>query len=261
LEARLLAGFARGGGPERALADRDEILTDDQAEVLSMALKQRCARAPMAHILGRREFWSLNFTVTPATLTPRPDSETIVETALDHVPREPATVLDLGTGTGCLLLALLSEWPDAQGVGVDASEEALDVAVQNADALGMAARARMVRADWQDADWTVELGGPFDVVVSNPPYIPAEDIAGLDPDVRVFEPMGALDGGADGLDAYRRITAALPDLLRAGGLMVFEVGIGQDADVAALLTEVGFTVLERRADLGGVARAVAGRKP
>lgn len=262
-EARMLLGFVLGGGPERVLIARDERLTADQAGILADALAQRCRRVPMAQIVGVREFWSLTFKVTPATLTPRPDTETLVEAVVDcFAPPHslpPKRVLDLGTGTGCILMALLSVWPDADGVGVDASSAALDVAWENAQTLGLGARTNLVRADWTGPDWTRELGAPFDVVVSNPPYIPALDIEGLEPDVRDFEPRQALDGGADGLDAYRAFVSALPVILAPGGLVGFEIGIGQADDVSALLQGAGYEVLERRADLGGVTRAILAR--
>jgi len=264
LEARLLLGFVLGGGPERVLVDRDEHLTDQQATVLHEVVQKRRQHIPISQILGVREFWSLPFKVTPATLTPRPDTETLVEAVLEHMDRGGVRILDLGTGTGCILLALLSEWPGALGVGVDASEEALAVAGDNAASLGLEKSARFVKADWR-TDWTGErwmepLGAPFDLVVSNPPYIPAADIEDLEPDVRVHEPRLALDGGPDGLDAYRIIIAKLDRLLTPGGLVGFEVGIGQSGDIAALMSQYGLEVLEERNDLGGVARAVIARK-
>lgn len=260
LEARLLLGFILGGGPERVLADRDNLLTDEQVDALGTVVQKRRARMPMAHILGVREFWSLNFKVTGATLVPRPDSETLIEAALDHVRKPPRSILDLGTGSGCLLLALLSEWPGAFGTGVDASQEALAVARENAQALGLADRADFVQGDWGLSKWMDDLNGPFDVVISNPPYIPTADIEDLDQEVRGFDPMAALDGGASGLEAYEVLSAALPTLLAPEGSAVFEVGIGQDRDVAGLLSAQGLDVLDVRADLGGVPRAVVARK-
>jgi len=264
MEARLLVGFVLGGGPERVLADRDESLTSDQASALKTALTQRCQRVPMAQIIGVREFWSLPFKVTSATLTPRPDTETLVEGLLHHVSESPARILDLGTGTGCVLLALLTEWPDATGVGVDASADALAVAHENGEVLGLSSRARFVQADWNQELWahvlTGSWGGPFDVVVSNPPYIPALDIEALEADVRTHEPRRALDGGDDGLDAYRAIISQLNALMAVDGVVGFEVGIDQADAVAAMILEAGFELLEKRADLGGVVRTVIGRK-
>ena len=260
MEARLLVGFVLGGGPERVLADRDERLTAEQASALRAALTQRCQRVPMAQIIGVREFWSLPFKVTSATLTPRPDTETLVEGLLHHVSEPPARILDLGTGTGCILLALLNEWPDAKGVGVDASADALAVASENGEILGLSSRVRFVQADWNQEQWTHVLGGPFDVVVSNPPYIPALDIEALEDDVRTHEPRRALDGGDDGLEAYHAIISQLNALMAVDGVVGFEVGIDQADDVAAMILEAGIKLLEKRADLGGVVRTVIGRK-
>lgn len=259
-EARVLLGFVLGGGPERVLADRDEQLTSVQAQALAEALAQRCRRVPMAQIVGVREFWSLAFKVTSDTLTPRPDTETLVEAVVDLCFQTPKRILDLGTGTGCIVLALLSEWPSAVGIGVDASSETLKVAEENSRTLGLAERVAFVSADWTGPDWTRALGAPFDLVVSNPPYIPAFDIEALEPDVRDFEPRAALDGGEDGLEAYRAIVAELPTLLAPGGLVGFEIGIGQADDVAALLKGAGLDVVDQRADLGGITRVVLARK-
>lgn len=259
-DARLLLGHVLGGGAERVLAEKGRALTAAEDGQFNTLLERRLAREPMSHIRGYREFWSLNFKVTNATLTPRPDTETLIEGLLDHAPRSVSSVLDLGTGSGCIVLALLSEWTGASGVGVDASPGALSVASENAQFLNMAERARFVQADWTADAWSTDLGGPFDVVVSNPPYIPADDIGGLDSDVRDFEPMTALDGGVDGLDAYRTIVSSVHDLITEGGMLAFEVGIGQSQDVADLMVNAGFTVLEIRTDLGGIERAVIGRK-
>lgn len=259
-EARLLLGFVLGGGPERVLADRDAVLSETQSSALAGVLAQRCQRVPMAQILGLREFWSLELKVTAATLTPRPDTETLVEAVLDHVAGGPKTILDLGTGTGCILMALLSEWPGAVGLGVDVSADALAVARHNAVRLGLAERLDLVVGDWTVEGWSKSLGGPFSVVVSNPPYIASAEIDGLDADVRCHEPLSALDGGGDGLHAYRTIIQGLNDLLAVGGVAGFEVGIGQALAVEALARSVGLTVLETRCDLGGISRAVVVQK-
>ena len=260
LEARILLGYVLGGGPERVLADRDETLSQDQAARVVDVLNRRCRHTPMAHITGLREFWSLPFKVTPVTLIPRPDSETLVEAALDHVVNSPANVLDLGTGSGCLVLALLSEWRRAHGTAVDASAPALAVAMENAKALGLADRITPVQADWTEDGWMDALNGPFDVIVSNPPYIPSSDIENLHEDVRAHDPWSALDGGASGLDAYRVLAPCTMELLKPGGVTIFEVGIGQAEDVSRLLSGAGLVVLETRADLGGVVRVVIARK-
>jgi release factor glutamine methyltransferase len=212
----------------------------------------------MAYILGEREFWGLPFKVSPAVLVPRPDSETVIEAVLGLVPdRDRAwRILDLGVGSGCLLLTLLREYPQASGVGLDASKEALAVAQQNAEALGVSDRARLVPGDWRQAGWTEGLDRPFDLVVSNPPYIGSAAIDGLMPEVGRFEPRLALDGGQDGLDAYRLIAAAGPKLVTAGGHLVVEVGEGQAVDVKGLFVAAGLAPLAPWKDLGGIERVV-----
>ena len=204
-------------------------------------------------ILGRQEFWSLDFEASPATLIPRADSETLIDAALEAMPDRSRvrTILDLGTGTGCLLLAALTEYPGAWGLGVDRSAEAAALASRNAAALGLAARAAFLCGNWGDA-----LVGRFDLVLSNPPYIPTGEIAGLMPEVARHEPGSALDGGVDGLDAYRRIVAALPGLVAPGGVAILELGIGQ-ADAVAAMAEWPAAFY---ADLGGIRRAIVLRR-
>ena len=243
-EARLLVAAAEGITAARLLL-RDTV---DEARYEPLVAR-RAARAPLAYILGRKEFWGLEFAVSPATLIPRPDTETLVEAVL-ALGIAPARVLDLGTGTGCLLLAVLSECPAAFGVGVDISPAAAALACANARSLGLADRAAFCAGNWAAA-----LEGAFDLVLSNPPYIPGGDIAGLMPDVAAFEPARALDGGADGLEAYRLIIAALPRLLTPTGAAVLELGAGQAPDVAALAAQAGFAATTR-ADLAGVPRAI-----
>lgn len=259
IDARLLLGFVLGGGAEQVLAQSGRDLTQAESQHLEDLVRRRAKREPISHILGTREFWSLPFKVTAATLTPRPDTETVIDAALDAVTQPPRRVLDLGTGSGCILLALLSEWKDAQGLGMDASQEALDVAKENAATLGLNERAQFVLGDWTAPHWVRDLGAPFDVVVSNPPYILDGDVAKLDVDVRDFEPTGALVGGPDGLDAYRAIVDSLPEILAPLGLVIFEVGINQAEDVSNILINKGFSVVERRRDLSGIERAVVAR--
>lgn len=214
---------------------------------------RRARREPMAHILGRREFWSLSFKVTADTLDPRPDSETLVQAVLDQTPDRaaPLRLVDFGTGSGCLLLALLHELKNATGVGIDASAPALAVAQENAQILGLASRATFRRGDWDGG-----VDAAFDIVLSNPPYIPAAEIAALQPEVASFEPRLALDGGADGLDAYRRLAPAAARLLRPGGFAAFEVGLGQADSVAAIGHAAGLRQIATAADLAGVPRCV-----
>ncbi len=243
-EARLILAASQGVDAAGLLLLREV----DEARYAPL-VRRRAAREPLAYILGRKEFWGLEFKVSPATLIPRPDTETLVEAVVARGVA-PARVLDLGTGTGCLLLAVLSEFPAAFGVGVDISPAAAALAAGNAKALGLAGRAAFCVSDWDAA-----LSGGFDLVLSNPPYIPGADIPGLMPEVARFEPASALDGGADGLDAYRRIIAALPRLLAAGGAAVLELGVGEAPPVSALAEQAGFGVATR-ADLGGVPRAI-----
>ena len=254
LEARLLLCHAAGLAPEALLRDLDQPV--DPAgfdDVFDACLDRRAGREPLALILGRQEFWSLCFAVSPATLVPRADSEAVVEAALAARPdpAAPLRVLDLGTGTGCLLLAVLHERPAAWGVGVDLSPDAARLAARNAGALGLAHRAAFACADWD-----APLRGTFDLVLSNPPYVRTEDIAGLMPEVARHEPARALDGGADGLTAYRRILARLPTLLAPDGAAVLELGESQAAAVGALAAAAGLPRQAVRPDLAGVGRAL-----
>lgn len=255
LDARLLLAEALGSSAEHVIAWPERPLDGAARARLATLLERRIAREPMAQILGRREFWSLDFAVTADVLTPRPDSETLIAAALDHIDRtRPVRVLDLGVGSGCLLLTLLRELPQAIGVGVDCSPAALAVARRNAEALGLAARASLVRGDWLGG-----IAGPFDVVVSNPPYIPRGDLSGLPPEVR-REPRAALDGGADGLDFYRALAAGLPAVLAPDGFAVMEIGAGQSENVITILRDAGLEPWHQRADLSGAIRCVMARR-
>ncbi|WP_291296419.1 peptide chain release factor N(5)-glutamine methyltransferase [Elioraea sp.] len=253
IEARLLLGHVLGRKPLALPMEGHRVVAEEQAAQFRALVSRRVAREPSAYLIGTRGFWTLDLAVTHDVLIPRPDTETIVAAALDAVPDRPAVgrVLDLGTGSGAILLALLAECPAAYGIGLDRSAGALAVARANAAAAGLAARAGFVRGDWAGA-----IAGQFDLVVSNPPYIETATIASLEPEVAVHEPRAALDGGADGLDAYRAIVPALSRLLRARGAAVLELGFGQAAAVADLALRAGLGVTEIRQDLGGVDRAV-----
>lgn len=257
-EARLLLSRAAGLTIEQLIARGPDAAPAAVATLLRELTARRVRREPMAYILGEREFWGLPFTVSPAVLIPRPDSETVIETVLDLLPdrSRKLRILDLGLGSGCLLLTLLREYPQATGVGIDASEAALAVARANAETLGVASRARLLAADWRQEGWMSSLEGPFDLLVSNPPYIESAAVEGLMPEVSAHEPRLALDGGADGLAAYRIIAAAAPRLVAAGGWAVAEGGEGQAADIAALFAAAGFSPRSPRQDLGGVDRVV-----
>ncbi len=248
-EARLLLAHALG-------CEVDSLIGRDvraPAEFPAL-LARRAAHEPMALILGRREFWSLSFAVSPATLIPRPESETLVESALARFPERARVrrILDLGTGTGCLLLALLSEFPEAFGVGIDRVAAAAALAACNARALGLASRTAFLAGDWAAA-----VASRFDLVVSNPPYVERAVIPRLMPEVARFEPASALDGGADGLDAYRKIFPDLAPLLAPGGIAILEIGAGAASAVLRLACQTGLDVRELRADLSGIPRAVA----
>lgn len=259
LDARLLVGDATGLTAEAMIAAPESVIEDPGVVArVERLTKRRLTREPMSQILGRREFWSLSFKVTPDVLTPRPDSETLVETVLSIVPDRSARLrlLDLGVGSGCLLLSLLHSLPNARGLGVDRSERALTVARANAAALGLADRAEM-----RAGDWGADLPDQYDIVVSNPPYIPSDDIEGLEPEVSEHEPWLALDGGRDGLDAYRTLAGELPFLVREGGWAALEVGQGQASDVARLMRAAGFRIERVAPDLAGIERVILARRP
>lgn len=257
-EARLLLAHAAGVTIEWLVAHGDEAPPPSVVEALRALTARRIRREPMAYVTGEREFWGLPFKVSPAVLVPRPDSETLIEAALALMPgrTEPWRIVDLGVGSGCLLLTLLREFPNARGVGLDASAEALSVAQYNADALGVAARTHLVRGDWRLQGWAGQLGGPFDLLVSNPPYIETEAIDGLMPEVARFEPRLALDGGGDGLAAYRIIADQAAGLVVHGGRVLIEAGEGQVTDISKLLSAAGFAVGGPWKDLGGIDRIV-----
>jgi release factor glutamine methyltransferase len=253
LEARRLLAHVLNTSEEALLRDPRAPVPAEKAAHFAALLARRVAHEPFAYLTGRVGFWTLDVEVSPATLIPRADSESLVEAALEACTdkRAPLSVLDLGTGTGALLLAVLSELPAASGVGVDLKPEAAALAARNAARLGLAGRARFLAGDWAAA-----LAGRFDLVLCNPPYIESGAIAGLMPEVARHEPASALDGGADGLDAYRRIIADLPRLLAPRGVAVLELGQGQQAAVEALAKAAGLTPEACRADLGGVPRAL-----
>jgi release factor glutamine methyltransferase len=253
LDARVLTCAALGVGPTDLLTARERPV-GPAADLLADYASRRLAREPVARILGEREFWGLPFALSPDTLVPRPDTETVVETAraLVRDRAAPLRVLDLGTGSGCLLVALLYECRSAFGVGTDRSPAALATARANATRNGVGPRAAFLAGNWGEA-----LSGPFDLVVSNPPYIASEVIASLDADVREHDPMLALDGGPDGLDAYRAILADARRLLAPGGHLIVEIGYDQAEALRVLAKAKGLAVVREASDLAGHPRCVA----
>ena len=231
----------------------EKSLTRKQEAALAELAVRRAAREPLSRILGMREFWSLEFRLSPDTLDPRPDSETLVEALLGAVPDRAAALrlLDLGTGTGCLLLALLSELPNAWGLGIDLAPGAAAMAADNAERLGLAVRACFAVGDWTDA-----IGGRFDLIAVNPPYIPDAAIAGLEPEVAQWDPRLALGGGPDGLAAIRLLVRVLPKILADQGIAAMEVGAGQAASAAGLAAAAGLEIIAFKNDLGGVWRCL-----
>jgi release factor glutamine methyltransferase len=259
LDARILIGHALGlDHAALAVASARHLGTAEESAIAALA-QRRLAREPVARILGVKEFWSLKLAVSAATLVPRPETETVVEAALAAVAarRSRARALriaDLGTGSGAILLALLTELPEAFGVGTDLDPAALALARGNARRIGL------TRAAYVACDMAAALRGPFDLIVCNPPYIASGDIATLPPEVRLFDPRGALDGGPDGLDCYRAIAAAAPALLAPDGALVVELGAGQAEPVAALFAAAGLAPAPPRADLNDAPRALVTRK-
>ena len=244
---------------EQLIARGNELAPTAVGVSLRELAARRIQREPMAYILGEREFWGLPFKVSPAVLVPRPDSETVIEAALALLAdrNRPWRIADLGLGSGCLLLTLLHEFRNARGVGLELSEAALAVAQTNASALGLGARAELLQGDWREPGWRDRLGEPFDLLVSNPPYIEAGAIAGLMPEVSRFEPKLALDGGPDGLAAYRAIAAEAPRLIAPGGRLLLEVGEGQAAEIHKIFQSTGFVAEAPWKDLGGIDRVVS----
>ena len=252
IDARLLVRMASGIDPALPGSAAEAPLGGDETTRLGDLVARRSAHEPMARIAGLREFRGLDFLLNEACLVPRPDTETLVDVALDLLPAErPARILDLGTGPGTLVLAILSERPGDHGVGIDAAERAIEAARANARALGLASRSV-----FHVGDWATGLAGPFDLVVSNPPYIPSPVCDTLAPEVRDHDPRLALDGGGDGLDAYRTILEQAGPLLAEGGHVLLELGIGQAGDVARMARTNGLAVCGLRSDLNGIPRAL-----
>lgn len=255
-EARLLLEAAAGVPRERLLAAPDVFLEAEARAAFARMVERRAAREPLAYVLGRKEFYGREFRVVPGVLVPRPETETLVDAALAAFPDRaaPLRVLDVGVGTGCLLLTVLAEFPNARGVGTDLGDALLSSAAANADWLGVADRVELRRTAWADG-----VEGPFDLVLSNPPYVPEAEIATLEPEVRDWEPRLALSGGPDGLDAYRALAPEIGRLLAPGGAALLEIGRGQEGALGPLFEAHGF-VVSRHRDLAGVVRCLELRR-
>ena len=260
LDARLLLCHAAGLSHEAYVAGAGGPVQPATLARFGTAIDRRLKREPVARITGTREFYGRGFTIAPPALDPRPDTETLIEAALAVVERRgwrdrTLSLLDLGTGTGCILVTLLAELPRAQGLGTDLSPSALALAAANAVRLGVGSRAAFMAADWLDG-----IAGKFDLVLSNPPYLASGEISGLAPEVAAYDPMLALDGGPDGLDAYRRIAAGAPAVLAEGGRLLVEIGAGQAAQVSDIFRAAGLKLDPSQAisrDLAGRPRVVA----
>ena len=261
LDARLLIGEVLGLDLTGLVTSAKRTLTISESARLESLAQRRLAGEPVARIVGHKEFWGLSLKLSPATLVPRPDTETLIELALEILrdggePNRPLRIADLGTGSGAILLALLSELPQARGIGTDISTEALQTAEANAARAGLSDRASFAICDYASG-----LSGAFDLIVSNPPYIRSADIADLAAEVREHDPMAALDGGPDGLDAYRALIPQAAGLLVPGAALVVEAGLGQSGDIEALMKVSGLICGRLpKADLAGIRRAVAGLK-
>ncbi len=260
LDARLLIGLALG--LDRPVYGHEDFELDaDTLARLDELVVRREAGEPVSRIRGWREFWSMRFTLSPACLDPRPDSETLVSAAIEkyrHISDKPITILDYGTGSGCLLLAVLSECRDAKGIGVDQQVEAIAAAQTNAQYHQLDDRAKMMVSHWCDALAPEEKA---DLILANPPYIPTLDISGLSREVRCFDPVMALDGGADGLMAWRELMPRIGQRLTPNGAALLEIGQGQEHDIAALAAAHGLSVDDVWHDLSGILRVMAINNP
>ena len=258
-EARILLGHVLGVPPIEVIARSDEEPDDQQKARFKELIKKRFEGVPVAYLTGKRDFYTLAFEVSPAVLIPRPDTETLVLAAIDRLAKVATPrVVELGTGSGCVAVSLAHEVPAAQVTAIDISAGAIEVARRNAERHGVESRVSFVEGDWLAA---VPTGAVYDLVVSNPPYIAAEEFAGLEPGVRDHEPRLALDGGRDGLDFYRRTAEGAMAVLVAGGGLLLEVGHTQAAAVNAILAASGWSIGATHRDLGRIERVVSANKP
>ena len=255
LEARLLIAAVCQIKPDDVNATTS--ITPIQAKQLSELLQQRIAHKPLDKILGHREFYKYDFKVTEDVLSPRPDTEIMVEAALDIIKKQDLkSAADFGTGSGCILLSLLKEIPDLQGFGIDKSEAALKIAQRNAELLEVENRCRFIRADWFSDDFALILPQKTDLIVSNPPYIPTAEIAKLEDEVKLFDPLDALDGGEDGMQSYKKLAEISGGLISANGYIILEIGINQAQKVQDVFETCGFNCLKIIKDFSGIERCL-----
>lgn len=257
LETRLIMAFVLQCQPAEVFSD--SALTAEQSRKADEILRRRLQHEPLDKIFGHREFYKFDFIVDKNVLSPRPDTEILVEEAVS-LARDNMSILDLGTGSGCIIASILSEHPQMQGTAVDISAASLDIARRNAENLGISPRLRFIRADWFSAGICQTIGQKFDMIVSNPPYIPTADIATLEAEVKNNDPLAALDGGDDGLQSYMRIAEIAPQLLNAKGYILLEVGINQAHEVADIFVANKLKLLKILPDLSGIERCVVLQK-
>lgn len=260
LEARMMVAHVLGIDC-RSLSDYEEELDDIQKFELENLVAERLTHKPLDKVLGYKGFYKYRFEVSPAVLSPRPDTEVLVEAAVDYIQKNnAAAVLDLGTGSGCILLSILADCPGVTGVGFDKSGEALEIAVRNAYDLGVAEQVKFLQGTWYNDRLNRDLGRTFDVIVSNPPYIKSAEVDRLEPEVRDFDPRIALDGGSDGLHDYRQLSRVVPPLLNPGGALFLEVGEGQAGEVVKIFEAAGLKPLQIIKDLSGTDRCIILKK-
>jgi release factor glutamine methyltransferase len=253
-EARLIIGRIVGQSEAWVFANGEKELTQEQVSLVELFIERRACHEPLAKILGEKNFWKYSFKTTQATLDPRPDSEVLIEAVLASFldQNQAFRILELGVGTGCLIISFLLERPHATGVGVDISKAALQIAQDNSQRLGACERLLLVNADWLEA-----IGGPFECIISNPPYIPTSEIKTLSADVREFDPLGALDGGVDGLDYYRRFfKSCLPSMMTENGKVFMECGLGQSQEIIEASQGSSVVFSKSYNDLQGIARVL-----
>ena len=252
-DARILLGYSLAMPNERFYGRETSIINFTQLNRYKKMIERRCIREPVSRILGHRDFWDLTFRLNPCALDPRPDSETLIEAVLSHITdkHKPLNILDLGTGTGCLLLSVLHEFPNSKGIGIDINRDCIKLSKRNAIDNGLSQRAA-----FQVGDWCRGINTKFDVILCNPPYIPSETIKDLEPEVTKYEPHFALDGGKDGLDCYKKLAPQLLQLLATDGLIFLEIGFDQKRSVSEIMKNCAFSVLATKRDLANIDRCV-----